>query len=140
MLWARFRKSASLERSAILVAKAEVLGYAISIFYKVFTGRAAPLFYSYSLDNDISRAFHFGFWQNGVFWGWPSSHTAVAFAMAAALVLLFPKNRFVQIAAPLYAFAIGLGVSVSIHWFSDFIAGAILGTLAGYVAFKKIAR
>jgi hypothetical protein len=27
--------------------------------------------------------FRFGFWRGGVCWGWPSSHTTIAFAMAA---------------------------------------------------------
>jgi membrane-associated phospholipid phosphatase len=135
--WSWYRSLPALREAAIRLAQAELLGYLVSICYKAVTGRAAPLFYSYSLTGDTSRDFHFGFWGNGVFWGWPSSHTAVAFAMAAALVLLFPKSRLIRLVAPLYALLIGLGVSVSIHWFSDFIAGALLGILAGYIAAKN---
>jgi hypothetical protein len=35
--------------------------------------------------------------------------------------------------ALLYAFYIGLGVSVTIHWFSEFVAGAIIGSVIGTV-------
>jgi hypothetical protein len=35
--------------------------------------------------------------------------------------------------ALLYAFYIGLGVSVTIHWFSEFVAGAITGSVVGIV-------
>lgn len=31
---------------------------------------------------------------------------------------------------------IGIGISVNIHWFSDFAAGAILGSLIGYIVGK----
>jgi membrane-associated phospholipid phosphatase len=135
--WAAMEGLPRLRMSAIRVAQAEILGYLVSIFYKAITGRAAPLFYSYSLADDTSRDFSLGFWHNGIFWGWPSSHTAVAFAMAVALALLYPKYRSVAAVALVYAFAIGLGVSVSIHWFSDFVAGAILGSLVGYITARK---
>jgi membrane-associated phospholipid phosphatase len=35
--------------------------------------------------------------------------------------------------AILYAFYVGLGVSMTIHWFSDFVAGAIIGSVIGAV-------
>jgi membrane-associated phospholipid phosphatase len=35
-----------------------------------------------------------------------------------------------------YAGYIGLGVSMTIHWFSDFAAGAILGAVIGVVVGK----
>ena len=50
-----------------------------------------------------------------------------------ALIYLYPKNKPLAVAAGAYALYIGLGVSVSVHWFSDFLAGAILGTLIGVV-------
>ena len=80
---------------------------------------------------DISREFHFGFLERGVFWGWPSSHTAVAFAMTAVLWILFPKRPLIWFFAIAYAFYVGIGVSVTIHWFSDFVAGAIIGSVIG---------
>lgn len=140
LLWGSLRSSAVHIRAAYTVAIAEALGYLISIFYKCFSGRSAPDYFSYSPGHDISADFHFGILGNGVFWGWPSSHTAVAFAMAAALVVLFPRNRAIRIAAPLYALWIGIGVSMSIHWLSDFAAGAIFGSLAGYVAARALQR
>ena len=76
----------------------------------------------------------------GAFQGWPSSHTATAFAMSMALVALFPKNKFVKYSAIIYAVYIGLGVSTTIHWFSDFVAGAILGTVIGLVVGKSFLK
>jgi membrane-associated phospholipid phosphatase len=72
-----------------------------------------------------------------MFWGWPSSHTTVAFAMAFAIFTLYPKQKWLGLLAIIYALYIGIGVSMTIHWFSDFLAGAIIGTIIGMVVGKS---
>ena len=116
------------------VGQAELIGAIVAAAYKAITGRAHP---SHTVGPDLSHTFRFGLLRGGVFWGWPSSHTTVAFAMAVALIYLFPKNKNVLYLSWVYAFFIGLGVSVSIHWFSDFVAGAIIGTVIGRVVGKS---
>ena len=51
--------------------------------------------------------------------------------MAFTLIYLYQRNKGVLTGALLYAFYVGIGVSLSIHWFSDFIAGALIGTAIG---------
>ena len=46
---------------------------------------------------------------------------------------LFPKQRWLGYLAIAYALCIGIGVSMTIHWFADFAAGAIIGTAIGTV-------
>ncbi len=116
------------------IAQAELLGALIVVACKAFTGRAHP---AQNVGPDISRVFHFGFLRGGVFWGWPSSHTTVAFAMAVAILTLCPKQRWLGWMAILYAFYVGIGVSMTIHWFSDFVAGAIIGSAVGFVVGKS---
>ena len=116
------------------VAQAELLGALIVVAYKAFTGRAHPM---HSVGADISHVFRFGWLRGGVFWGWPSSHTTVAFAMAVTVFMLCPKKRWLGLVAILYAFYVGIGVSMTIHWFSDFVAGAIVGSVIGTVAGKN---
>jgi membrane-associated phospholipid phosphatase len=116
------------------VAEAELLGALIVIACKAFTGRAHP---AHNVGADISHVFHFGFLRGGVFWGWPSSHTTIAFAMAVTVFTLYPKQRWLGLLAILYAFYIGIGVSMTIHWFSDFAAGAIVGSVIGTVVGKN---
>jgi membrane-associated phospholipid phosphatase len=136
-VWGALKKK-SEEKHKILAAaftlgQGAMAGYLVSIFYKAFTGRMHPLLHdplAHPLA-DISRQFQFGFLRGGVFWGWPSSHTAVAFAMAFSLITLFPKNKAIKYGAIAYALFIGLGVSMSIHWFSDFAAGALIGSVVG---------
>ena len=116
------------------IAQAELLGALIVIAYKALTGRAHP---AHNVGADISHVFHFGWLRGGVFWGWPSSHTTIAFAMALTVFTLYPKQRWLGWAAILYAFYIGIGVSMTIHWFSDFVAGAIVGSVIGTVVGKN---
>lgn len=112
------------------IGQAALLGSLISSTYKAFTGRVHP---AHVAAEDISHDFRFGFWRGGVFWGWPSSHTTIAFAMALTVFTLYPKQRWLGWLAILYAFYVGIGVSVTIHWFSDFVAGAIIGSVIGAV-------
>jgi membrane-associated phospholipid phosphatase len=126
----KIRKNIRTINAAWGAGQAALLGLLFSSFYKFFTGRIQP---PHMVIADISREFRFGLFRGGVFWGWPSSHTAVAFAAAVALVRLYPENKTVKILALVCAFYVGLGVSVSIHWFSDFVAGAIIGSVIGIV-------
>jgi membrane-associated phospholipid phosphatase len=112
------------------VGQAALIGSLLSSTYKAFTGRVHP---EHFIGADLSHDFRFGWLRGGVFWGWPSSHTTIAFAMAATVFTLFPKRRRLGGLVLAYAGYIGLGVSMTIHWFSDFAAGAILGTVIGVV-------
>ena len=126
--------NAKTSRVGWAVGQAELIGALIAAAYKAVTGRAHP---SHSVGMDLSHIFRFGFLRGGVFWGWPSSHTTVAFAMALTIFTLLPKQRWVGYVGITYAFYVGIGVSVTIHWFSDFTAGAILGTVIGVVVGKS---
>ena len=110
------------------LAQAALAGWLVSSFLKALTGRIQP---PASIAIDTARQFNFGFFREGIFWGWPSSHTTVAFAMAFALISLYPHSRKVKWLALIYALYIGIGVSMTIHWFSEFIAGALIGTAIG---------
>ena len=141
----KIRKSFKTLKTGFALGQAAIVGYLISTFYKVFTGRfAPPLNHLSNKLIDTSKIFQFGFLRGGIFWGWPSSHTTVAFAMAFTLWTLYSEktiqHRLVRIFAVIYALYIGIGVSMTIHWFSDFVAGAIIGTVIGIVvgkAFKE---
>ena len=119
------------------VGQAEIIGGIVAAGYKAVTGRAHP---QHGIETDLSHVFQFGLMRGGVFWGWPSSHTTIAFAMAVTIFTLFPKRRWLGYAAIAYAFYIGIGVSMTIHWFSDFVAGAIFGSVIGRVVGKSFLR
>ena len=130
-------RSAKTTLAGWAVGQAELVGALVAAAFKAVTGRSHP---AHGVGADISHVFHFGFLRGGVFWGWPSSHTTIAFTMAVALFQLFPKQRWLGYVAIAYALYIGLGVSMTIHWFSDFLAGAIIGTAIGTVVGKSFLR
>ncbi|HEX7651868.1 MAG TPA: phosphatase PAP2 family protein [Verrucomicrobiae bacterium] len=133
-------RNMTIERTGWAIIQAELMGSLLSSTYKAFTGRAHPVhFLGQGTDADITREFQFGFLRGGVFWGWPSSHTTIAFAMAFTVYSLWPKRPVIRIGALSYALFIGLGVSMTIHWLSDFVAGAILGALIGGVVGRSFA-
>ena len=132
-------KNRRVVTTAWALGQAAILGSLISSTYKAFTGRRPPPFSNHflgesassSLLTDTSHGFRLGLLHGGVFWGWPSSHTTIAFAMAICLVALYPRNKRLVIIALLYALYIGIGVSITIHWLSEFVAGAIIGSVIG---------
>ncbi|MDB5190240.1 MAG: phosphoesterase PA-phosphatase related protein [Parcubacteria group bacterium] len=132
------KKKEKITYAGWLLAQAALLGSIVSSIYKTFTGRLQPNLHNYAVD--ISHSFQFGFFRHGIFWGWPSSHTTIAFSMAVALVVMYPKKRWLVYVALLYALYIGLGVSMSIHWLSDAVAGVILGSVVGVVVGRSFAR
>ena len=125
--------------TAWALGQAALLAYLITSCYKAITGRRPPPFHGHigtlalngSALTDSSHGFQFGFLKGGIFWGWPSGHTTVAFSMALCLIMLYPKNKALVFCALVYAFYIGFAVSVTIHWFSEFAAGAIIGSVIG---------
>jgi membrane-associated phospholipid phosphatase len=126
------------------LGQAALVGYLIASTYKAFTGRIPPPWrWGFVMSPaaggvvDTSHGFQFGFLRGGIFWGWPSSHTTIAFATTVCLATLYPKNKPLVCGALLYAFYVGLSVSVSIHWCSEFVAGAIIGSVIGIVVGKS---
>ena len=121
-------KNARIGSFGWAVGQAEIIGAFVAAFYKALTGRAHP---AHDVGADLTRNFRFGLFRGGVFWGWPSSHTTIAFAIALTILTLLPKQRWLGFLAVSYAFYVGVGVSMTIHWLSDFVAGAIIGTVIG---------
>jgi len=130
-------RSARITLAGWAIGQAELIGAVVAAAYKAITGRAHP---SHGIGADLSHSFHFGLLRGGIFWGWPSSHTTIAFAMAVTLFRLFPTQRWLGSVVIAYALYIGIGVSMTIHWFSDFTAGAIIGTAIGAVVGKSFWR
>lgn len=124
-------------RVAVGVAQATIISWIIVAAYKTFTGRTQPGFGSVSNTIDTSHNFQFGFFEHGIFWGWPSHHTVVAVAAATVLYLAFkrPSARFTAI---VWAVIVAAGASVGFHWFSDVVAGAVVGIVVGVAVWRAV--
>ncbi len=89
----RIKKDPEKLNAAFALGQAAILASFVSSFYKALTGRMYPPQFLDSID--ISKVFRFGFLRGGVFWGLPSSHSAIAFATAVAFIMRYPKNKTV---------------------------------------------
>lgn len=134
--WGEWKGDEKLKRAGVAVAQAEIVAIVISSVYKAFTGRIQPEFLTHLSTADISHGFNFGFLQHGIFWGWPSSHAAVACA-GMTVLFLFYKNRSARAVVLLYTLVISIGAAVGFHWFSDVAAGVIVGVSIGIAVQKN---
>ncbi len=142
-IFARRLQSARLLRFATATTYAVLLGFTLSTLLKAFAGRTSPP-HAHRGETlgpltDTSRDFNFGLFNEQVIGGWPSSHTTIAFALATVLACLLPPRWYYRV--PLYGTAlfIGVGVTFGFHWFSEFVAGALLGSLIGVVVGRHYA-
>jgi membrane-associated phospholipid phosphatase len=135
--WGNRIKDHSYVSAAIGVAQATIVAWIIIAVYKTFTGRIQPEFLTTLNTVDISRNFQFGFFEHGIFWGWPSHHAAVAAAVATVLCLAFP-NRAIRFVALLWGAIVAVGAAVGFHWFSDALAGVIVGVVVGVAIWRDI--
>jgi hypothetical protein len=56
--------------------------------------------------------------------------------MTFTLITLYPRNNLVYYGWLSYAIFEFIGVSMTIHWFSDCLAGMIIGSIVGIVVGK----
>lgn len=69
-------------------------------------------------------------------YAFPSGHTSSAFSTATSLSLAFPK-WYVTVPAFAYASAVGYSrMDLGVHYPSDVLAGALLGSSTAYLTFK----
>ena len=134
------KKNKKLTVVGAATLQASFIGLVVSSIYKVFTGRIQPEFLTHFGTTDISKEFNFGFLKHGIYWGWPSSHAAVAFAGAVALITLFPKITWLKYTVIFYALFISAGAAIGFHWFSDVIAGILIGIMIGMTVGKSFSK
>jgi len=118
--------------------EAVILSTATSFGIKMIAGRARPYVdISNPHDFQLGRGFSGDDYQS-----FPSGHTTSAFAFAAAVSretqMWWPQSRW-YIGTAVYAGATMVGVSRmynNVHWASDVLGGAAIGTLLGLKVVK----
>ena len=138
------KNNEKLQITGLALTQSLMLTFAIQTPLKIATGRTWPGIVdgwdspdskrSYITD-DYSREFN---WFNfDAIGGWPSGHTANAFAAAATITQIYNDSIWLKIGAYGYASLIGLGMSIYDHWASDIIAGALIGLAVGTTVGKS---
>jgi membrane-associated phospholipid phosphatase len=130
-----------LQVTALALAQSLMLTLAIQTPLKMITGRALPGIVTEldhtrsSRQDDFSGEFD---WFNKNFvGGWPSAHTANAFAAAATISEIYKSNKWLNIGMYSYAALIGIGVTLDVHWASEAFAGALIGYAIGKTVGKS---
>ena len=87
-------------------------------------------------SGERSRDFKWGFFRRGVFYGWPSGHSMTNAAMAMSIASYNRDKPLVVAGCTLYAGYIAtsmvLGAKGEAHWFSDAVAGTLMGASIGW--------
>ena len=118
--------------------EAVVLSTAVSSSIKLLAGRSRPY-----LDVDNPHSFQFGRGFSGDdYQSFPSGHTTAAFAFASTVSretqMWWPRSRW-YIGTVMYGGATLVGLSRmynNLHWASDVLGGAAIGTLLGLKVVK----
>jgi len=137
-------KSFQNERAVIAASaltQTLILTMAVQSPLKMITGRRDPglvdnRYYDKIYDEDDFSGVH-NWFNMDFFNGWPSGHTANAFAAAATLSEIYHDNIWVKIGAYTYAAFIGFGTTTTSHWASEAFAGALIGYAIGKTVGKS---
>jgi membrane-associated phospholipid phosphatase len=117
--YALIKKDKQQAYNGLMVASSEVINSMITVSMKLGFKRERP-FNAY--PNDIIKH------SSGGSYSFPSGHTSMAFNVATALTLNYPR-WYVYI--PAYVWASGVGYSrmyLGVHYPSDVLVGAIVGS------------
>lgn len=117
------------------VTQATVITLTSVSLLKSFTGRPPPDKDSSKNIHAQSREFNFGFLNRGIYDGWPSGHMATITALATTLTNYYPEKPWVKwtgYGAMAYTMlTISAHEEGQFHWFSDGVAGGLLGYAIG---------
>ena len=140
LLYAGAAKNKEALGASFAVIQASVIELMYNTALKAITGRPGPDWRHNADMRALSKTFRFGFLRGGVFWGWPSGHTATTTAVVSALMGYYPNSTWLKVAGfGLIAYTIYAVSSVNrggMHWFSDAIAAALMSYAVGFTVGK----
>lgn len=121
--------------ASFAVIQASLIEVMYNTALKAITGRPGPDWRHHSDMEKLSKTFRFGFLRGGVFWGWPSGHTAATTAVVASLMSYYPNSTWLKVAGfGLIGYTIFAVSSVNrggMHWFSDAVAASLMAYAIG---------
>ncbi len=124
----------TLNNTGAVAAQATAIAFLYNNILKAITGRAHP-----NAENNtgkLSRDFDWGFLNRGVFYGWPSGHSMTNAALAMSIASYHRDKPLVIAGCALYAGYVAtsmvLAAKGEAHWFSDAVAGTLMGASIGW--------
>lgn len=133
-----FGRSSEDERlvgASYAIAQTSIITLTTVSLLKSFTGRPAPDADSSTSPQRQSREFNFGFLNRGIYDGWPSGHMATITSLASAMIHYYPEKtwlHYLGYGSMAYTMAlISAEHHAQFHWFSDGVAGGLMGWAIG---------
>jgi membrane-associated phospholipid phosphatase len=140
----RFTHDEKLQITGMALVQTLILTLAIQSPLKMITGRTTPGIVTILDQKRNSRidnfSNEFNWFSNNFIDGWPSGHTANAFAAAATISEIYNDNLWLKIGLFSYATLIGFGVTLDVHWASEALAGALIGYAIGKTVGKSFRK
>jgi membrane-associated phospholipid phosphatase len=137
----RFTMDEKLQITGMALVQTLMITLAIQTPLKMITGRAMPGIitkFDHTRDSRTDNfSNEFNWFNNNFIAGWPSGHTANAFAAAATVSEIYNDNLWLKIGVFSYASLIGFGVTLDVHWASEALAGALIGYAVGKTVGKN---
>jgi membrane-associated phospholipid phosphatase len=135
LAYAKLKNDREVLGASFAVLQASLIEFLYNSALKAVTGRPNPDWRHVSDMDSLSRTFRFGFLRGGVFWGWPSGHTAATMAVVSALTSYYPDKTWLKVVGLGLVGYTMFGVSANnrggMHWFSDAVAGALMSYAVG---------
>ncbi len=129
-----FSSNKNLNNTGAVAAQATAVAFLYNNILKAISGRAHP-----EADKNtgtLSRDFDWGFFKRGVFYGWPSGHSMTNAALAMSIASYHRDNPYVVAGCSIFAAYVAtsmvLGAKGEAHWFSDAVAGVLMGASIGW--------
>jgi len=132
--------NSDIRTASYAVMQAVGISVAVSSILKAITGRTPP-------DPDapnkeeLSRDFNFGFLKGGIHYGWPSGHLMTNMAVVSALTSYYNDKTWLKYIGYGYISFLAAAVLIdergSAHWFSEIIAGGLMGYAIGVTIGKN---
>ena len=133
--YAKIRNDREVLGASFAVMQASLIEFLYNSALKAVTGRPNPDWRHVSDMDSLSRTFRLGFLRGGVFWGWPSGHTAATMAVVSALTSYYPGKTWLKVVGFGLVGYTMFGVSANnrggMHWLSDAVAGALMSYAVG---------
>lgn len=121
--------------AAYAIAQTSIITLTTVSLLKSFTGRPAPDAGSDVSSYEQSKEFNFGFLNRGIYDGWPSGHMATITSIASSMIHYYPEQTWLHVlgyASMTYTLAlISVEHHAQFHWFSDGVAGGLMGWAIG---------
>ncbi len=142
--YAKIRNDHEALGASFAVLQSSLIEVMYNSALKAITGRPNPDWRDNEDMESLSKTFRFGFLRGGIYWGWPSGHTATTMAAVSALTNYYPDKTWLKIAGYSWVAYTMFGVSSinrgGMHWFSDAVAGALMSYAVGSTVGKYYRR